>query len=363
MKFTNYTLLAVLFLVLSCSKNSEGIKPTVDTVTESVYASGIIKADDQYTVYSTVNGILQKIKVAAGQSISQGQLLFELESEKAELNTENARLAYQLSQGNSRYIKDKIAEMEFKVQSAKDKLTLDESIYNRNKKIRSLEGISEVDFEGVELVFKSSKLNYESAKKQLAQLKVQLKNDQDRNNINLKYSQNTQSDFSIKSALAGQLYDVLVDEGTLVTTQTPLAIVGKANSFILELEVDENDMVRVALGQKALVTMDSYKGEVFEAIVDKIYPIMDAHSRTFKIEAHFLKVPEKLYPNLTAEANIIIKTKENTITIPKSYLVDNEYVIVNNDEKRKVKTGLSDYQKLEILEGLKKDETIYMPKQ
>jgi multidrug efflux pump subunit AcrA (membrane-fusion protein) len=363
MKFTNYTLLAVLFLVLSCSKNSEGIKPTVDTVIESVYASGIIKADDQYTVYSTVNGILQKIKVAAGQSISQGQLLFELESEKAELNTENARLAYQLSQGNSRYIKDKIAEMEFKVQSAKDKLTLDESIYNRNKKIRSLEGISEVDFEGVELVFKSSKLNYESAKKQLAQLKVQLKNDQDRNNINLKYSQNTQSDFSIKSALAGQLYDVLVDEGTLVTTQTPLAIVGKANSFILELEVDENDMVRVALGQKALVTMDSYKGEVFEAIVDKIYPIMDAHSRTFKIEAHFLKVPEKLYPNLTAEANIIIKTKENTITIPKSYLVDNEYVIVNNDEKRKVKTGLSDYQKLEILEGLKKDETIYMPKQ
>jgi multidrug efflux pump subunit AcrA (membrane-fusion protein) len=363
MKFANYTLLAVLFLVLSCSKNSEGIKPTVGTVTEGVYASGIIKADDQYTVYSTVNGILQKIKVAAGQSINQGQLLFELESEKAELNTENARLAYQLSQGNSRYIKDKISEMELKVQAAKDKLTLDESIYNRNKKIRSLEGISEVDFEGVELAFKSSKLNYESAKKQLAQLKAQLKNDQDRNSINLKYSQNTQSDFSIKSALAGQLYDILVDEGTLVTTQTPLAIIGKANSFVLELEVDENDMVRVALGQKALVTMDSYKGEVFEAIVDKIYPIMDARSRTFKIEAHFLKVPEKLYPNLTAEANIIIQTKENTITIPKSYLVDKEYVIVNNDEKRKVKTGLSDYQKVEVLEGLKKDETIYMPKQ
>jgi multidrug resistance efflux pump len=65
-------------------------------------------------------------------------VLFELESEKQELNTENARLAYQLSQGNSLYIKDKIAEMELKVQSAKDKLTLDESIYNRNNKIRSL---------------------------------------------------------------------------------------------------------------------------------------------------------------------------------------------------------------------------------
>jgi hypothetical protein len=86
---------------------------------------------------------------------------FELESE-TELSTENARLAYQLSRGESRYIKDKITEMELKVQSAKDKQTLDESIYTRNK-IKSLE-ISEVDFERFELAFKSSKLNYESLK-------------------------------------------------------------------------------------------------------------------------------------------------------------------------------------------------------
>jgi multidrug resistance efflux pump len=42
------------------------------------------------------------------------------------------------------------------------------------------------------------------------------------------------------------------------------AIIGKANSFLLELEVDENDMVRVAIGQKAIVTLDSYKGEVLK---------------------------------------------------------------------------------------------------
>jgi multidrug efflux pump subunit AcrA (membrane-fusion protein) len=155
------------------------------------------------------------------------------------------------------------------------------------------------------------------------------------------------------------LFDVLVKEGTLVTTQTPLAIIGKSNAFILELEVDENDMVRVDLGQKILVTMDSYKGEVFDAIVDKIYPIMDERSRTFKIEAHFVKPPAKLYPNLTAEANIVIRTKQNAITIPKTYLIDNEYVLVNKKERRKVKIGLADYQKVEILEGLKKDETIY----
>ena len=352
----------ILFVALSCSKKGEGIQPTVSDVTESVYASGIIKADDQYTVFSTVNGILQTIKVTAGQSISQGQLLFEIESKKADLDTQNAQLTYQLSTENSRYIQDRIAEIEMKVQAAKDKLTLDESILNRNKKVRALEGISEVDFEKIELTYKSSKINYESTKKQLAQLKAQLENDQNRNSNRLKYSQNSQSDYSIKSAFTGRLFDVLVKEGSLVTNQTPLAIIGKSDSFLLELEVDENDMVRVTIGQKVVVTMDSYKGQTFDATVDKIYPIMDERSRTFKIEAHFVNPSQKLYPNLTAEGNIVIKTKKNAITIPRSYLVDNQYVLVNEDEKRKVKIGLSDYEKVEIVAGLKKEETIYTPK-
>ncbi|MDD2819814.1 MAG: efflux RND transporter periplasmic adaptor subunit [Flavobacterium sp.] len=352
----------LMLSLFSCSKNeTEEIKPTVGEVTETVYASGVIKADGQYTVFATVNGTLQKVNVIAGQSISKGQSLFELESDKAELNTENARLAYQLSLESSRYIQDKIAEMEMKVQSSRDKLTLDESIYNRNKNIRNQGGISEVDFERVELAFKSSKINYESAKKQLAQLKAQLKNDQSRNSVNLKINQKSQSDFSVKSAFSGKLFDVLVKEGTLVTPQTPLAIIGQENSFLLELEVDENDMVRVRTGQKVLVTMDSYKAQVFDAIIDKIYPIMNERSRTFKIEAHFVKPPEKLYPNLTAEANIIIQIKKNAITIPKAYLIQGKYVLVNKDEKREVKTGLSDYQKVEILSGLTAEETIYKP--
>jgi len=362
MKFGNIFILAVVFLMQSCSKNGQGIKPKLGSVTESVYASGTIKAEDQYTVFSTVNGILEKIRVIAGHPISQGQLLFELENEKAALNTENALLAYQLSKENGKYIQDRVAEMELKVQSSLDKLILDESLYKRNKRLRVLEINSQIDFERSELAFKNSKINYETALRQLTQLREQLKNEERRNKINLKFNQKTQNDYQVKSAFSGQLFDVLVKEGTLVTTQTPLAIIGKSNAFFLEMEVDENDMVRVALGQKVLVTMDSYKGIVFDAIVDKIYPIMDERSRTFRIEAHFVKPPDKLYPNLTAEGNIIIRTKDNAITIPKSYLIDNKYVLVNRNERRKVKTGLSDYQKVEILEGLKENETIYEPK-
>ena len=347
---------------LSCSKkNTSEILPKVGDITESVYASGVVKAIGQYTVYSTVNGILKKTKVTVGQNITEGQLLFELDKDKAELNTESARLSYQLSQENNRFVQDKISEMELKVQAAKDKLALDESIYQRNLRIKPYQVISEVDFERVALTYKSSKINYESAQKQLAQLRAQVRNDQSRSNINLKINEKSLSDFGVKSAFSGQLFDILVKDGTLITTQTPLATIGQTNTFLLELDVDENDMVRVSVGQKVIVTMDSYKGQVFDAVIDKIYPIMDLRSRTFKIEAHFVKPPQKLYPNLTAEANIVIQTKKNAVTIPRSYLLPGDSVLVSKDTKRSVKIGLSDYQNAEILSGLKAQEPIYKP--
>ena len=350
-------------LFISCKDKLEHTKPTIGNVTESVYASGIIKSENQYTVFSTVSGILKKINVVVGQTIVNNQLLFELEDDKAELNTQNARLAYQLSQNDNYYIQDKISEMEYKVQLARDKLLVDKSLFDRNNRIKQYNVISEVDFEKVEFAYKSSKLNLQTSQKQLSQLKSQLNFDQNKNNILLQIGQKMQSDYQIKSAFSGQLFDVLVKEGTLISPQIPLATIGQKNAFLLELEVDENDMARIKLNQPILVTLDSYKNQVFDAKVDKIYPIMNQMSRTFKVEAHFVKIPPKLYPNLSAEANIVIQTKKNAITIPRNYLLKGDSIQVSKKEKRKVKTGLSDYQKIEILEGLKANEIIYKPKE
>ena len=352
----------VLFLI-SCKDKLAQTKPTIGDVTESVYASGIIKSENQYTVFSTVTAVLNNIDVVAGQTITKNQLLFELENDKAELNTQNARLTYQLSQNDSKYIHDKISEMEFKVQLARDKLLVDKSLFERNKRIQQYNIISEVDFENVALAYKASQLNLQTSQKQLSQLKSQLKFDQNKNNILLKIGQKTQNDYQIKSAFSGQLFDVLVKEGTLISPQIPLAIIGQKNAFLIELEVDENDMARVQLNQSVLITLDSYKNQVFDAKVDKIYPIMNEQSRTFKIEAHFINPPKKLYPNLSAEANIIIQTKKNAVTIPKNYLLKGDSIQISKEQKRKVKIGLSDYQKVEILEGLNANEIIYKPKE
>jgi multidrug efflux pump subunit AcrA (membrane-fusion protein) len=159
----------------------------------------------------------------------------------------------------------------------------------------------------------------------------------------------------------GRVYSILKEPGEMVTPQSPVAVIGDAGNFILELQVDEFDIAKLRLGQKVLVTMDSYKGQVFEATIQKIDPIMNERSRSFTVDAVFVSKPPALYPNLTAEANIIIQTKENAITIPRSFLTDDDCVITEDKQKRKVITGLKDYQKVEILRGITAKDFILKP--
>jgi hypothetical protein len=88
---------------------------------------------------------------------------------------------------------------------------------------------------------------------------------------------------------------------------------------------------------------------------------MNEKTKSFTIEASFVNPPKTLYPNLTCEANIIIQQKTNSLTIPRTYLQEGDIVQLAKEKKVKVKTGLKDYQKVEILSGLTSDDFIYKP--
>ena len=147
----------------------------------------------------------------------------------------------------------------------------------------------------------------------------------------------------------------------MVNPQTALALIGDSEIFLLELQVDEYDIAKIKEGQRVLVSMDSYKGKVFEAKVSKIYPIMNEHSKSFSVEAVFVIQPPVLYPNLTVEANVIIQAKEKALLIPRNYLMDDSFVLIAKDKRKKVITGLKDYRKVEIINGLTGNDIIYKP--
>ena len=344
---------------MACGKRSEKITPALEKISESVYASGIIKSKNQYQVFSTVGGLIQKILVTEGDVVNKGDALFIVQHETSKLNAENAKLSADFADWNTRG--DRLNELKGAIETAKSKMRSDSLLVLRQRGLWAQQIGSQVELEQRELAYTSSKNGYEAAVLRYQDLQKQLRFAAAQAQKLLSISQNIAQEYIIRSQNAGRVYDVLKEVGEIVNTQSPVALIGDADDFVAELQVDENDIVRIQKGQRVFLNLNSYKGQVFEAAVSKIDPIMDERSRTFTVEANFIKRPPVLYPNLTTEANIVIRTKANAMTIPRAYLLDDSLVILENKAKRKVETGLKDYGKVEILSGLDANESILKP--
>lgn len=358
MKTHLFTFVAGIFL-FSCGKKQEKIQPTVEAISESVYASGIVKSKSQYQVYSTVNGLVQEVNAEEGALVKKGDPILSILNTSSKLNAANARLASELA--NKNINGDRLKELNANLEFAKAKFKNDSLLFVRQKNLSAQQIGSVTELEQRELAYNNSLTNYEASKLRYADAKTQTTYSAQQAQNNLELSKSLQNDFVIRSEMDGRVYSILKEKGEMVTTQSSIAVIGDANEFELELQVDEYDITRIKTGQKIILNLDSYKGQVFEAIVRKVNSIMNERTRTFVVDADFIQKPPALFPNLTVEANIIIQQKEKALTIPRNYLIDDSYILNDKQEKIKVEVGLKDYKKAEIISGVSSSEYIYMP--
>jgi multidrug efflux pump subunit AcrA (membrane-fusion protein) len=351
----------VLAVFFGCKKKEESTKPTQEKITESVYASGIIKSKNQYQVFSAVNGIVKEIFVTEGDIVKKGDPLYQLSNVAATLNAENAQINADYNSVASNV--DKLNEAKIEIANAKAKMDNDASLVEKQRNLWSLGIGTKNELDMRELAYTNSSNMYNASKLRYKQIEKQLQLQEKQTQKLLAITQSNKTDFTVRSEFEGKVYSLIKKKGEMVNTQNPIALVGDANGFYLELQVDEYDIARVKKGQTILLSMDSYKNQVFEAVLDKINPAMNTQSKSFTIDANFVKPPPALYPNLTTEANIVIKVKEKALTIPRNYLLNNEYVLLANKEKRKVVIGLMDYEKVEIISGLQSTDVILKPAQ
>ncbi|MCC6460917.1 MAG: HlyD family efflux transporter periplasmic adaptor subunit [Saprospiraceae bacterium] len=346
-------------LLPACRKQPEKTQATLERISESVYASGTIKSKNQYQVFSTVSGLVQKILVQEGDVVRKGDPLFVVQHESAALNAQNAQLAADFAARNSRG--ERLQELTASIETAQSKMLNDSLLLVRQRGLWAQQIGSRVELEQRELAYTASLNSYRAAVLRYRDLQKQLDFAAAQSQKLLAISKTMAQDYVIRSQTDGRVYNITLEPGEIVSMQSPVAIIGDAVEFVAELQVDENDIARIRPGQRVLLTLDSYKGQVYEAELTRIDPFMNERSRTFAVEAIFTKKPPVLYPNLTAEANIVIQTKDNALTIPRAYLIGDSVVILEDKTQRSVKTGLKDFRKAEILEGLSPRQTILKP--
>jgi multidrug efflux pump subunit AcrA (membrane-fusion protein) len=234
-------------------------------------------------------------------------------------------------------------------------------MYFRQKNLWAQQIGTKVEIEQKNLAYQNSKTVYFSSITRYNDLKRQLNLNSLQSKKNLLISKNLASEYTVRSEIDGIVYNLNKKKGEIVGLQTPIAIIGDAKQFVLEMQVDEYDIVKIRKDLQVEVTLDSYKGKVFKAKVTKINPLMNERSKTFLVEAEFLQAPELLYPNISFVANIVLNSKEKAILIPRNYILNDSIVVKSNGDRVVVKIGLKDYQKAEILSGITKNDELIEP--
>jgi hypothetical protein len=94
---------------------------------------------------------------------------------------------------------------------------------------------------------------------------------------------------------------------------------------------------------------------------ERLQSIIEGFDKKPKPAEKPIEKPAKIYPNISFEASILIKSKQRAVIIPRNYLLNDSSVVMANGDTVKVKIGLKDYQMVEIISGISIDDQLKKP--
>lgn len=166
---------------------------------------------------------------------------------------------------------------------------------------------------------------------------------------------------AVKSPINGAVAKILTDVGAMATPQAPVAVIVDFSTVKLAFNVAETDAGAVNMNQKIKFTTDALPGEIFDAAISEISPVIDPMSRTVSIKATALNHRGRLKPGMTCRVILITAEKKGALAVPRDAVNDAAVFVVKQDtlaERRSVKTGMIGDEYAEITDGLHEGELV-----
>jgi len=311
-------------------------------------------ADSEYTVCALNSGTVIKKLVREGDHVRKGQVLYILRhtAPAARLDAANTSVynARENLSANSRVLSDlRIAE-----QNAQLKFSNDSLVYIRYKNLWAQNIGTKVNLDNAQTQYELSFNAKRSARqKYLAavnDLRLTMKNAQS-------IAAGSKADldnYFIRAESSGTVYQLGKEEGETVKMNEPVALLGRTGTRIIRLAVDQQDIEQVKIGQQLLLKTDASGDRIYQAVISRIYPVMNEADQTFSVDARFTGGAEPAYIHSSVEANIIVAKKANCLTIPLNVLLNGDSIRVQENGRvvtRAVKTGIRTNNEVEIIGG------------
>lgn len=376
------------------------------TISERVSASGKIQPEVEVKISPDVSGEIIELKVREGDSVKAGQLLCRIRPDNYRSAVERSEAAVNSSRAN-------LAQMEAAEAQAESQLIRARQDYDRNRRLYADKVIPESEWQTIETNFKVAQQAVQSARANVEAARFNVRSAQ----AGLKDANENLRKTSIFAPVSGTISKLSVELGERVVGTSQMAgteMMRLANLRNMEVLVDvnENDIVRVNVGDTAVIDVDSYtsSGRTFKGLITSIANTAKTQASLdvateFEVKVRILNESYKdleaklngaspFRPGMTANVEIMTERRENVLMVPLSAVTTRskadtaqgrrsrksgdddedsdaakparkeemlEIVFVNENGKarmQQVKTGISDFDNIEIVSGLKPGQQI-----
>lgn len=335
-------ILVVVIIALIALKKSgvigkeEGIKVATEKITkrtiiETVSASGKVYPEDERKVSSDVSGEVVEMYVEEGDSVRKGQVLARVFADV--LTSARDRASSVVNQQQAQ-----VGNTEASLEAFQARLNQAKLNYDRQKKLFDDKVISRSEFETAESQYLTAKADFNAARQTIRSGKASVQSAQ----ASLTEANKNLSRTSVVSPMNGIVSLLAVKKGERVSGNsfslgTEILRVADMNRIEVRVDVGENDIPKVKIGDSAIVEVDAYNDRKFKGVVTKIsssstsassiatsasdvtnykvYILIDAASYADLIDqAKSKNLPFR--PGMSASADIMTTKHENIIAVP-----------------------------------------------
>jgi HlyD family secretion protein len=271
-------------------------------IVETVTATGIIEPETQVKISADVAAKIIRLGVEEGDWVEKGQFLVQLDRERFVAAVESYEANRRSTEANANLVKENMIKAE------KD--------YKRSKELYDKNLESQAAMDQTYAAYQVEKARYQSALEQVEQAAATLKQAQD-----------DLSKTTIHAPMAGTVSQLNKEEGEIALgsqfQEDVIMVVSNLAGMEALVDVDENDIVSVQLGDSAMIEVDALPDMVFKGTVSeiansaKITASGTADQKTeFEVKILIDQPGDKLRPGMTASADIITAIQENAVVVP-----------------------------------------------
>ena len=339
---------------------------------QSVVASGRIISPQRISIALQGSGRVQQVAVAEGQKVESGQLLIELDNSDSRASLAQATAAVAQAQARLRQLGE-LGKPQALQSLAQAQATADQArkTLDRNRKLVAQGFISQAAIDDAQRAV-------DVAASQVASAQAQLKSN------NVGGSDSLLAQAGLQQALAGQQlaraklnqgFVYAPSAGVLISRNVEVGDVVQPGKALMELasigktqvlvQIDEKNLSKIALGQKAYASADAFPSQRFDAVVGFINPGVDAARGSVEVKLDVANPPAYLRQDMTVSVDIETARRTATVVVAASALqdatTDKPSVLVVRGTRvvrQIVKLGLRGDRRVEVLEGIAAGESV-----